>query len=102
MKYILTVENDWSRYLIPLPSKDAGTVASGLMDKFISRFGLPGELYSDQGKEFCNQVFKELGRLGKYHHGLSKSYNPQAHRVEGFHLTPGTMLTIKLDRNDVN
>ena len=56
MKYILTVEDDWSRFvdLIPLPAKDAGFVAFGLLDEFISRFGFPGELYSDQGKEFSN------------------------------------------------
>ena len=104
MKYILTIEDDWSRFvdLVPIPAKDAGTVASGLMDEFISRFGYPGELYSDQGKEFCNQVFTELGKLGKYHHQFSKPYNPQANRVERFHRTLGTMLTVNLDRHDVN
>ena len=87
MKYILSVEDDWSRYidLIPIPTKDAGSVASGLLDEFISRFGLPGKLYSDKGKEFCNQVFLELSILGKYHHDFSKVYNPQANRVERFH-----------------
>ena len=47
MKYILTVEDDWSRFvdLIPIPAKDAGSVASGLLDEFISRFGFPGELH---------------------------------------------------------
>lgn len=104
IKYILTVEDDWSRFvdLIPLPSKDAGTVASGLMDEFVSIFWLPGELYSDRGKEFCNQVFTELSRLGKYYHGFSKAYNPQANRVERFHRSPGSLLTINLDRDDVN
>jgi hypothetical protein len=33
--------------LIPIPAKDDGTVASGLLDEFISRFGFPGKLYSD-------------------------------------------------------
>ena len=49
---------------IPIPAKDAGSVASGLLDEFVSRFGFPGELYSDQGKEFCNQVFVALSDLG--------------------------------------
>ena len=33
MKYILTVEDDWSKFvdLILIPAKDAGSVASGLL-----------------------------------------------------------------------
>jgi transposase InsO family protein len=103
MKYILIVEDDWSRFidLIPIPSKDAGTVASRLLDEFVTR-ELPGELYSDQGKELCNKVFTELSNLGKYHHDFSKAYNPQDNQVERFHRILGIMLTINLDRDDVN
>ena len=67
MKYILSVEDDWSRFvdLIPIPAKDAGSVASGLMDKFISRFGLPGELYSDQGKRILQPSILGTKQPGK-------------------------------------
>ena len=104
MKYILSVEDDWSRFvdLIPIPAKDAGSVASGLLDEFISRFGLPGELFFDQGKEFCNQIFLELSNLWKYHHDFSQVYNRQANRVEQFHRSLGTLMTANLDRNDIN
>ena len=104
MKYILSMEDDWSRFvdLIPIPAKDAGSVASGLLDEFISRFGLPGELYSDQGKKFCNQVSLELSNLGKYHHDFSQVYNPQANRVKRFHRSLGALITANLDRNDIN
>ena len=88
--------------LIPIPAKDAGSVASGLLDEFISRFGLPGGLYSDQGKEFCNLIFLELSNLGKYHHDFSQVYNPQANRVERFHRSLGALMTVNLDRNNIN
>ena len=88
--------------MTPIPAKDAGSVASGLLDEFISRFCLPGELYSDQVKEFCNQVFLELSHLGKYHHDFSQAYNPQANRVERFHSSLGNLMTANLDRNDIN
>ena len=103
MKYVLSVENDLSRFvdLIPIPAKDAGSVALGLLDEFISRFGLPGEWFSDQGKEFCNQVFLELSHLGKYHYDFSNAYNPKANRVEGFHRSLGNLLTANLERNDI-
>ena len=104
MKYILTVEDDWSRFidLIPIPAKDAGTVASALLDEFISRFGFPGELYSDQGKEFANKVCAALSELGRYHHDFSNPYNPQANRAERFHRSLGSLMTANLDRTDVN
>ena len=54
-----------------LPDKSAVTVASGLNESFLGTFGMPAELYSDQGKEFCNQVFAELDILGKYKHIFS-------------------------------
>ena len=88
--------------LISLPSKDVGTVASGLLDEFVSRFGLPEELCSYQGKEFCYQVSTELCKLGKYYHDFSKAYNPQANWVERFHRSLGSLLTVNLDRNDIN
>ena len=61
--------------LIPTPAKDAGSVASGLLDEFVSRFGFPGELYSDQGKEFSNRVFAALSDLGKYYHDHPTTLN---------------------------
>ena len=103
-KYILSVEDSWSRYvdLIPIPDKTAITVATYLTEEFTSRFGFPAELYSDQGREFCNQVFEELQRLGKYEHIFSPAYNPQANKVERFHRNLTSMLTLELDREDVN
>ena len=103
-KYILTVKDDWSRFvdLIPITAKNAGSVASGLLDEFISRFGFPGELYSDLGKELSNQVCAALSALGKYHHDFSTPYNPQANRVEQFHRSVGTLMTTNLDRTDIN
>ena len=103
-KYILSVEDSWSRYvdLIPIPDKAAITVATYLNEEFTSRFGFPAELYSDQGREFCNQVFDELQKLGKYEHIFSPAYNPQANLVERFHRNLTSMLTVELAREDIN
>lgn len=103
-KYILSIEDSWSRFvsLVPIPDKSAVTVASCLNDNFLGTFGMPAELYSDQGKEFCNQVFAELEILGKYKHIFSIAYNPQANKVERFHRNLTCLLTIELEREDTN
>ena len=46
-----------------LPNHEATTVAEVLVDQFFSRFGVPGELHSDQGREFESEVFQECCKL---------------------------------------
>ena len=81
LKYILSIEDGWSRYvnLVPITDKSAATVATALMDEFLSRFGMPAEIFSDQVKEFCNQVFEEQE---KFEQSFSPAYSPSANLVE--------------------
>lgn len=46
-----------------LPNHEAETVADFLVTQVFTRFGVPGELHSDQGREFESRVFKECCRL---------------------------------------
>ncbi|ROT77825.1 hypothetical protein C7M84_003484 [Penaeus vannamei] len=46
-----------------LPDHEAETVAEALVNNFITRFGVPCELHSDQGREFESMVFQECCRL---------------------------------------
>ncbi|ROT79030.1 hypothetical protein C7M84_002246 [Penaeus vannamei] len=46
-----------------LPDHEAETVAEALVSNFITRFGVPCELHSDQGREFESVVFQECCRL---------------------------------------
>ena len=46
-----------------LPDHEATTVASALVDNFFTRFGVPQEMHSDQGREFESAVFSECCRL---------------------------------------
>ncbi len=54
--------------LVPLPNKEADTVANAIFDKWYCRFGAPLDIVTDQGKEFCaklyNKLFKRLVRSG--------------------------------------
>ena len=46
--------------LFPLCQKQATEVASNLVSKVFAYFGLPYILHSDRGKEFVNEIIKEL------------------------------------------
>ncbi len=46
--------------LIAIPDKHAETVAEALFSRWLCRHGLPLEIVSDQGKEFCNEVVDKL------------------------------------------
>ena len=46
-----------------MPDHAAETVAEVFFGEFFTRFGLPGELHSDQGREFESRVFKQCCEL---------------------------------------
>jgi hypothetical protein len=69
-KFILCITDAFTKYieLVPLPNKEAVTVTEAIFDKWISHFGTPLNLVTDQGTEFCARLSKEVfSRLGTAH-----------------------------------
>ena len=64
-RYLLLVSCYFTKWLmaIPLESIDAKTVATKLIEKFISVFGVPVTLHSYQGSNFQSSVFQEVCKL---------------------------------------
>ena len=64
-KYLLLVCCYFTKWLqaIPLESIDAKTVATKLIERFISVLGVPVTLHSDQGSNFESSVFHEVCNL---------------------------------------
>lgn len=77
--YALTAICDLSKYLImiPLPNKEAVTIASALMNEIILTFGVPKAILSDRGTEFVNCIVKELCELIKIKQTISTPYRHQ-------------------------
>ncbi|GBM35520.1 hypothetical protein AVEN_106752-1 [Araneus ventricosus] len=48
---------------IPIPDQEASTVAEELVRIWISRYGVPMILHSDQGTNFNSSLFSELCKL---------------------------------------
>jgi hypothetical protein len=61
---------------VPLRSKESSEVAEQLFI-YISLFGPPKELLSDQGKEFCNSVVSQLNRSCGIEHQTTTPYHPR-------------------------
>ena len=61
-RYLLLVSCYFTKWLdaIPINSIDAKTVATKLIERFISVFGVPVTLHSDQGSNFESILFKEV------------------------------------------
>ena len=64
-KYILVVRDYFTKCTeaYPLKDKTVRSVADALMDIWLSRYGFPMFLHSDQGKEFHNTMIHKLSEL---------------------------------------
>ena len=63
--------------LIPLPSKSSRDAARGLLDGVLSRYGAPGEILTDQGREFQGD-FQTLLAKHEITHRLASREHPQS------------------------
>ncbi|KAI5753631.1 hypothetical protein M8J77_001985 [Diaphorina citri] len=61
-RYILVIMDYFSKWpeAFAIPNQEATTVADCLINHWVSRFGVPLELHSDQGRNFESQVFQEI------------------------------------------
>jgi hypothetical protein len=77
-KFILVVGDDFTKWVdaIPLKNKTAEYVAKKLVNKFISIFGVPLELHSDQGTTFESKVFQETCKLLSIHKTRTTAARP--------------------------
>ena len=71
-----------------LPNQEAVNVADVLVSQFFSRFGVPGELHSDQGQNFELAVFQEVCTLLGIHKTRTTALHPKSNgMVERYNQT---------------
>ncbi|MGL6006554.1 RNase H-like domain-containing protein, partial [Aeromonas sobria] len=78
-KYILCMTDAFTKYaeMTAVENKEAITVSEAIFSKWICRYGTPLEIVTDGGKEFCNQISKELYKILKVEHSITTPYHPQ-------------------------
>ena len=82
-RYVVTIIDCFSRYLIAVPTKDhtAKTVAQVLLTRAIAQSGVPEILLSDRGTEFTGTLWNELANLMGYKLRHTAPYHPQSNGI---------------------
>ncbi|UYV70337.1 hypothetical protein LAZ67_7002562, partial [Cordylochernes scorpioides] len=87
-RYIFTCVARFTRWPEALPIQDitAKTVANAFLSVWISRFGVPAKVTTDQSRQFESALFGELTRLLGINRIRTSPYHPAANGlVERFH-----------------
>ncbi|KAL8587440.1 hypothetical protein ACOMHN_062173 [Nucella lapillus] len=76
--YLVVAVDHLSKYVeaAPLKTKEAHRVLA-FFENICSRFGFPTVVITDQGKEFCHQLFEDYCTINGIKHISSSAYHPQ-------------------------
>ena len=104
-RYVLVVGDTFTKWIeaYAIPDQTAKTVADKLVHEFISRFGTPLELHSDQGRTFESSLFKDVCKLLEIHKTRTTPYHPSSNgMIERFNQTLANMISSFVDTNQLN
>ena len=93
--YILVVTDYFSRWVeaYPMPDQQAHTIANVLATEWISRFGCPSEIHTDNGTNFKSKIMESLCKLFEIEQTSTCPRRPQSDGVcERFNHTVQQML----------
>ena len=96
-KYILVMTDIFTKWTeaIPMPDQEASTVTKVFVDTFVSRFGTPLQLHTDQGRNFEAKIFQKMCTFLQIEKTRTTSLRPQANgSVERFNKTLVSMLSM--------
>ena len=79
-KYLFIVGDYLSKWTeaYPIANQEAKTMPDVLVHEFVSRYGVPGELHCDQGRNFEADIFKEMCQLLGIKKTRTTPYRPQS------------------------
>lgn len=94
-KYILTCQDNLSKYVIVIPIKNQTVeeVTDAFVNKVILIYGIPNYIVTDQGTNFMSDMFKKICKLFKIEKIHTAAYHPESNgALERTHKTLVTYL----------
>eukprot|EP00731_Ephydatia_muelleri_P003311 Em0001g3311a len=94
-KYVLVIGDYFTKWTeaFAIPDMETVTVARVFVNEFVSRFGAPTHLHTDQGRSFESSLIKELCQLMGIVKTRTTPYHPQSDgMIERFNRTLLSML----------
>ena len=100
--FICTMQDGFSKFVsaVMIPCKEAPVVANAVLEGWITKFGCPDRIHTDQGTEFKNKLWKELCDRLQIVKTETPPYNPQSNIVERFHRALNAIMRCYMDRGD--
>ncbi|MCG8046377.1 MAG: RNase H-like domain-containing protein, partial [Candidatus Thiodiazotropha endolucinida] len=94
-RYILLLTDHFSKYveILPVPDMTAEVCASRILNEYVSRWGCPLSIHSDQGRTYESRVFKEMCRMLEVRKTRTSVRNPKGNgQSERFNRTLTRMI----------
>lgn len=104
-RYILTCQDNLSKYVIAIPIKNQTVeeVTDAFVNKVILIYGIPNTIVTDQGSNFMSDVFKRICKLFKIEKINTAAYHPESNgALERTHKTLVTYLRCFCDPKSFN
>ena len=78
--YIVVMIDTFTRWpeAAAIPNMEAAIVAHVFIDTFISRYGAPVQLHTDQGRQFESHLFQQVCHLLGIRKTRTTTYHPQS------------------------
>ncbi|XP_033213907.1 uncharacterized protein K02A2.6-like [Belonocnema kinseyi] len=101
-KYCLTIIDrfSWWPEAVPLQNIEASTICRAFVDQWISRYGAPETLTTEQGSQFESQLFSTLLQLIGMNRIRTNAYHPASNGImERWHRTLKTAIMCHADHD---
>ena len=100
--FICTMQDGFSKFVtaVMIPCKEAPVVANAVLEGWITKFGCPDRIHTDQGTEFKNKLWKDLMDRLQITKTETPPYNPHSNLVERFHRALNAIMRCYMDRED--
>ena len=79
-RYIVVLQDYFTKWVVaePIRSKETVGIADVIYTKWITQYGCPYELHSDQGGEFTFELMKDLCAILRIQKTVTSVYHPQS------------------------